>query len=332
MTMRHDEVVEFLARLLQAGGTLTQKAGVWRIGERGEVINRSLVGRMMRAKYITGKRRGGLATVTSIGRRLARDSKAPPIGVELTYRLCKNHGKGRVVRATGTTALVIPSPAYRSNDAPAVLHVLSRPHGGAPWKGQTSTLGAYRNDPVLWPIIESTPGLLPNAWSAPLDAHMHSLARLHEVKRRLDSIGCRWDVVDVEEKAALAVPVPVPGNTSTDWALRYFRDNVQRFAGERDVLEYLNAVLANDIEVIAAAELARVDDLVARIMLNWWHDQHRNGTTIAERQALLEANMPLDELIAKVRAATGSVEERFAEQAHRTVVARVQAARKRIAR
>lgn len=322
-----DDYAPLLTRILQAGGGIAyHRAGVWRIdGAHGEMISRSLVGKLIRAKYLTGKRKSGVATLTAVGRRLTRVGKAPHIGVEVTYRLPKDTGRGRVIRSTGTTALVVPHK--QASDGPACLHVLQRPHSQAPWKAYASSLGHYRNDATVWPIIEAWPNLLPALWLQAYTSEPRTLARLIEVRARLASIGLTrpssCGTTLAEDKAALALAYRDPID---DWALGYFRNVVERerATGDSNVAEYMEAVLAHDEVTFDAAESRLVRNEVGTWM-NWYTNKERDRL---KRQGSRErfadvGEIPLPALLAEMRATPGSHRATIIATVYEGIIARL---------
>jgi hypothetical protein len=244
--------------------------------------------------------RSGLATVTQIGRRLTRVGKAPALGVEVTYRLYKSTGCGRVIQSTGNTALVIPY--QQDSDGPVCLHVLRRPHSSAPWKAYKTSLGHYRNDALVWPIIEAKVGLLPLVWRQAYASASHTLARLIEARARLASIGLiTYGTTLPEEKAALALSY----NSVVDQRdLARFRSTTERerATGDQDVANYMEAVLAYDEATFDAAELIVTKAEVGSWM-RWWTDTQRDKL---RRQGCVDVGeIPLATLLGEMHAAPG---------------------------
>ena len=319
-----EDYAPLLTRILQAGGGIAlRRAGVWRVdGMHGEVIARPLVGKLMRAKYLTGKRKSGVATLTAIGRRLTRVGKAPPVGTEVTYRLHKDVGRGRVIQSTGTTALVIPHK--QSSDGPACLHVLQRPHSSAPWKGYTSSLGHYRNDAAVWSIIEATRGLLPALWLQPYVTEPRTLARLIEVRAKLRSIGLStYGTTLPEEKVALAVAYSDPID---EHALGRFREvtECERATGDSNVADYMEAVLAHDEATFDAAELSIAKNRVGSWM-GWWNDKQRDPRSHRLPPSAEVTEIPLDVLLTEMRATPGSHRAMIVTKAYESILARLAA-------
>ncbi len=323
--LNHHDYSDLLTRILQAGGVVVCKAGIWRIdAPHGHVIPKSCVGRMIRAGYLTGKRRSGVAALSTMGRQATRGGKPLPLGVEVTYRLPNVTGRGRVIQSTGTTALVIPYK--QASDGPVCLHVLRRPHVSAPWKAYASAVGHYRNDAVVWPIIEAKPDLLPAAWLKPYTSEPRTLARMVEVRARLESIGLStYGTKATEEKAALAITWG-SSNGIDEWALSQFRSTTERerAKGDQDLAEYMEAVLAADEVTFDAAELRVTERDVGRWM-NWWTDKER---TKLKRQGNRErfpdvGEIPLATLLGEMRAQPDSHRVTVITTAYNIILARL---------
>jgi hypothetical protein len=216
---------------------LVRDGGKWVAGKvRAE---RGQIGRLIRAGFLVGKRRGHRVKVSPQGRRACAVGAMPAPNVEIVFR-CDLGGidrsqyhHGRVIASDDRRVVV----ALRG-DGPTVIEV-SRPHPGAHWKGSTRRAGAYRGT-SLWPTVEAWPGLLPASWFAPLAAPPRTLARLQEVRARLASIGAY--AMTTEERASDALYGGLH-------ALRRAAANAMP-----DVAAYLSDVIAHDAAEVEDAE------------------------------------------------------------------------------
>jgi hypothetical protein len=143
------------------------------------------------------------ARVTEQSRRALREDKAPSIGVEIIARGRRTILRGRVIASGPNTATLLPldggkAERYVGQEVryyPGVYEV-SRPHPGAPWKGESVPLGYYLDKPI-WRALAS---IVPPIWNAPFGSEPFTIARLREVKAKRDAVGGSPTLL--EERAA----------------------------------------------------------------------------------------------------------------------------------
>jgi hypothetical protein len=324
--MISSDYIDLLTKMIQGGGVLVRVKNEWRIDATREFVPRTFVGVLMRARYLTGKRRSGHASVTTLGRRTAAVGKPPPIGVEVTYRLPMRHGRGRVIQSTGNRALVIPAARYQEPGKPVCLHDISRPTSSSPWKGTETWVGRYRKDAVLWPRIEACVGLLPESWGKPYVAPERTLARLVEVLKRLTSIGAHYDGITLEERAAIAGSSYA--RSYEGHALAWFRNRVDEYRDSKDsdVADYLEDVLKTEGRIFDAAEVAYLERDVHSAMSLW--DTGRRARNkragIAEDYTTI-THAPLSAVMTEMRADPNSRRGKLIAAAHASVIAQIDA-------
>lgn len=218
---------------------VTRAGSTWRAGP--ESLTRARIGRLIRAGYLRGKRGAATLDVTAQTRRMLATNRIPPIGSTIAFRdnsgwkRCKRYLLGRVL-GTHHLDTVVASDGY--------IFLVSRPHGGAHWKGSSVSVGHFRGTP-MWDVVVAA-GLVPAIWFAPLEAPPFTLARLREVNARLAAIG-GWRYFSAEERCAEVV-------SRLDQIRARAAGRFNRILD--DEREYLERVLVNDATEIEAAEMA----------------------------------------------------------------------------
>lgn len=228
--------MEVVKAISDAAGQVTRRGRGWLAGPR--VLSRSDVGRLCRAGMLSGRRGGSTYVLTLAAHKAlkAARSRFPEVGSRVTFRDTgyspqKTHRyvDGRVVAQQSTRLIV---------SVGNVLYELERRGSDGRWKGSLTMPGRYRGGPV-WPLVQR---FLPATWHLPLTTRPHTLARLREVRRRMESIGA-WNGLTPEEQASMGYADP---------GLPYLRRNVQDSTGA--VADYLRAVITNDVVEVDAAE------------------------------------------------------------------------------
>jgi hypothetical protein len=232
--------METVKAISDAGGVVHRRGREWLAGSRS--LSRSNVGRLYRANMLTGRRGGPTYTLTTVAYKALRalHARTPAVGTRLAFRNTgynpsKTHRylEGRVVAQVSTRLIVSVGDA---------LYELERRGSDGRWKGSRTMPGRWRGTPT-WDSVQR---FLPVGWFKPLEARIHTLARLREVRRRLESIGaCAGE--SPEEQAAMNYADPV---------MPYLRRNVEDARGP--VADYLRAVIANDASEVDAAERATI--------------------------------------------------------------------------
>lgn len=229
----------------------------------------------------------------------------PTPDMEITYRLLRSVGRGRVIEATPTTALVVPrcqdtEPSHghggcvslvKPPPSPPKVHRLSRPHPGAPWKLHVAeAIGHHRPDPdgmvatksaKAWAAIRAA-GLVPAAYDLPLEGEPHTLTRLRCVADRLRMMGGMLHTV--EECVAMLI-FPPPYGTGEDrrprfLAVAYKLEEARRetmFCDEQYVA-YLSVVAQRYASDIHAALINELRASVVMVMTDWRNDRSRRLT------------------------------------------------------
>ena len=274
MELRHP--MEALRLIALAMGTVTRKRGVWHIDGTTDTVEPKAIGALRRAHLIGGYDNA----ITDDGKwrvkMLNAKTHAPAIGSEVTYRCPREVRRGTVVQANGNRVIVVPSK--RVGEKPSVDEI-RRPSVRAPWKlSTTNTIGwyapgGYHNDPSLWAVLASWPGLVPEAWYTPDTGEVHTLARLRRVHARLASMHARGTTP--EERAACKVfgdGLSYTPDKPLMWVrARAVELRTSSFHQGRDVAvaNYLDAVLAGpDAAEIEAAEEERAYESICLIWSN----------------------------------------------------------------
>lgn len=222
-----------------AGGCVVRNGREWRAGDL--VLTRSDVNRLYHSGMLTGGREDGIRSLTKGARaRLKATPRFPALGSRVTFRDIGYHShkkrrylEGHVIATLNVNLIVNVGP---------VLYRLARSGNDGRWKGSQVMPGAFR-DTVAWSQVQD---FLPAAWFAPVVSPPHTLARLREVRSRLESIGAYWGITP-EEQVAM---------NYSDSNLPHFRHNAEH--ARAGAGEYLRKVIANDIAEIEAAESAHV--------------------------------------------------------------------------
>lgn len=186
---------DLIAKIATTGGRLTRVGRSW-FHAGDEIVQRHDVRRLAAHGYLAVK--NGRARLTKKALEMIDSTaRGPAFGVEVTYRRRKATGRGRVLFATSTKAILVPSGPLPT---PARLVIVRRPSGSAPWKESTTdAVGAWRpphtyeaeERRVVWARIAAWPGLIPEGWDAPPEGQRYTLARMASVVSRLDAIGAR---------------------------------------------------------------------------------------------------------------------------------------------
>lgn len=238
--------METVRAISDAGGHVTRRGREWIAGLRS--LSRSDVGRLYRADMLTGRRGGSTYTLTPAAYKALRASRSrfPAVGTRLTFRdtgyspsKAHRYLEGRVIAQVSTRLVVSVGDT---------LYELERRGADGRWKGSRTMPGRWRGSPA-WDSVQR---FLPAGWFKPLETFAHTLARLREVRHRLESIGA-WAGDSPEEQAAMNYADP---------GLPYLRRNVEDARGP--AADYLRTVIANDAAEVDAAERATVLEGVKR--------------------------------------------------------------------
>lgn len=232
--------LETVRAIADAGGQVTRRGREWLAGDR--VLARSDVGRLYRTGMLSGRRGSGTYGLTDAARKGLRLASARILaaGSRVAFRdtgysgdRMRRYREGRVITNTCGRLIV---------DCGGELYELERRGTDGRWKGSRTSPGRFRSSPV-WPLLQ---GYLPASWFQPLSSASHTLARLREVRTRLESIGAYYGVT-AEEQVAM---------NYSDLGLPYLRRGPVWTRGPAG--EYLLAVIASDAAEIEAAERAQV--------------------------------------------------------------------------
>ena len=237
-----------------------RRGRTWRAGAL--TIERSEIGRLIRAGLLLGKRGGHRLTVSRAGRRAVTEGKAPPIGTEVIARGHKASLRGRVIASGPNEATLLPLDGGTWNETAPAVYEVRRPHAGAPWKGRAAPIGNYLDEPI-WPALAS---IVPPIWTAPFTTEPYTLARLREVNAKRAAIGgyCR----SVEEQAAAAI-VPTYGIPLA--GIRAMAEG-DHCLGDRPRAEYLAEVVRRDPAPFDAADFAYALQEVKRSIMPYRHN------------------------------------------------------------
>lgn len=338
-----------LRTILAAGGYVIRNAAGWH-DAKGASVDARDVKRLRRAGYLSPARSDKrLLHSTRLGAHVATlyVGAMPAVGVEITYRLPRAIGRGRVLLATADGIYVMPS-----NTTTRVDYV-RRPHKAAPWKcvhGGGYTLGhfapgGYGHHHGLWPLLAP---YLPAAWHAPATGARHTLARLRSVRERLCTIGAGpftaeeyaatkalgdvWYAAR-EERYALANLRTTVVCLRRDHAERRFADGgssgCQRTtvtAGE--VADYLDAVLVSDADEIFGADVANMRDHVGRTM-NLMLTTAMRAAAFGRARRELPPPATLDEVMADMKIAPDTHAANVVAAAHSIILADIAAGKRR---
>lgn len=252
------------ALLRLAAQTGLQRFGrKWR-GGRSDFPH-SQVRRLRKSGYLVIE--GDRARVTAQARRALREDKAPPVGVEIIARGRRATLRGRVIASGPNTATLLPLDSGKAEryvgqevvHYPGVYEV-SRPHPGAPWKGEARPLGYYLDKP-FWPALAS---IVPPIWNAPFESEPFTIARLREAKAKRDAIG--GSAMTVEEHAAdMCFGTYYPPFTDV-------RRRVEQGENGPDVCAYLAEVIRRDPVPFDAADFEYALQSVKRSIIPYHPD------------------------------------------------------------
>lgn len=232
--------LETVRAIADAGGTVTRRGRDWLAGQR--TLARSDIGRLYRARMLVGRRGGGTYQLTPAAHKALKAASAGVLsaGSRVAFRdtgyrdrKASRYLEGRVI--TNLSGRLVVNVGNQ-------LYELERRGADGRWKGTTTSPGRFRSTPA-WPLLQ---GFLPACWLQPLTSASHTLARLREVRTRLESIGSCYGSTP-EEQVAM---------NYSDHGLPYLRRNPGWARGEAG--EYLRAVIANSVAEIEAAERVQV--------------------------------------------------------------------------